>query len=77
MDSTVETTPEDDNEESKSGARKHEEESRLMGNERMTTKEKVKKLKADLERKMRLMRGEEVEQTDEKGEVKVNDPDEI
>ena len=56
--------------------REHEDESRLMGNARMTTKEKVKKLKADLERKMRVMRGEEVDETqDEKAEVKVADPD--
>ena len=48
-----------------------------MGNARMTTKEKVKKLKADLERKMRVMRGEEVDTLDEKAEVKVDDPDEI
>ena len=57
LDSTVETTPEDPEEESKM----HEEGSRLMGQSRMTTKEKVAKLKADLKKKMALLRGEAVD----------------
>ena len=45
-----------------------------MGQNRMTTKEKVAKLKADLKKKMALLRGEQVdekaEEPDTKEEVK-------
>ena len=66
LDSTVETTPED--EESKGAINEHDEASRMIGKARMTTKEKVAKLKADLKKKMAMLRGELVEEEKKEGE---------
>ena len=66
LDSTVETTPED--EESKGAINDHDESSRMMGKARMTTKEKVAKLKADLKKKMAMLRGEVIEEEKKEGE---------
>lgn len=72
---TNETTPEDEGEEHKSATREHEEESRMIGKAKMTTKEKVAKLKADLKKKMAILRGEAV---DEEKNIEVEkDTDEI
>ena len=66
MDSTTETTPEDEEAKGFSSPNaEHEEASRLIGKARMTTKEKVAKLKADLKRKMALLRGEVVDEGEE------------
>jgi hypothetical protein len=66
MDSTTETTPEDEEAKGFSSPNAgHEEASRLIGKARMTTKEKVAKLKADLKRKMALLRGEVVDEGEE------------
>ena len=40
----------------------------MIGKARMTTKEKVAKLKADLKKKMAMLRGEAVEDEEEKKE---------